>query len=164
MPFGSSTTPNEPVLARTVPSSGRIAWNAGDANLRATLAMRSWTPLAEYARESVAEWRAWLEEHHATESEVVVGFHKKKTGRPSMTWSEAVDQALCFGWIDGVRHSHGPDAYSNRFTPRKPTSNWSNVNVAKVEALTAAGRMQPPGQAEVDAAKADGRWERALGQ
>ena len=96
---------------------------------------------------SAAEWRAWLEEHHETATEVVVGFHKKKTGKPSMTWSEAVDQALCFGWIDGIRRSQGPDAYSNRFTPRKPTSNWSNVNVAKVEALTKQGLMRPAGVA-----------------
>ena len=96
---------------------------------------------------STAEWRSWLEAHHDTETEVVVGFLKKATGRPSMTWSEAVDEAICFGWIDGVRHSHGPDAYSNRFTPRKPRSNWSNVNVAKVERLTAEGRMHPAGVA-----------------
>lgn len=96
---------------------------------------------------SAAQWRAWLEEHHATETEVVVGFHKKKTGKPSMTWSEAVDQALCFGWIDSVRHSLGPDAYTNRFTPRKPTSNWSKINVAKVEELTRRGLMHPAGLA-----------------
>jgi uncharacterized protein YdeI (YjbR/CyaY-like superfamily) len=96
---------------------------------------------------SASEWRAWLAEHHATATEVVVGFHKKKTGKPSMTWSEAVDQALCFGWIDGIRHSLGPDAYTNRFTPRKPTSNWSNVNVAKVEALRRQGLMHPAGLA-----------------
>jgi uncharacterized protein YdeI (YjbR/CyaY-like superfamily) len=96
---------------------------------------------------SAAEWRAWLEEHHATATEVLVGFHRKSTGKPSMTWSEGVDQALCFGWIDSVRRSLGPDAYTNRFTPRKPTSNWSNINVAKVEKLTRLGLMHAAGLA-----------------
>jgi uncharacterized protein YdeI (YjbR/CyaY-like superfamily) len=94
---------------------------------------------------SAAEFRAWLEAHHAVEREVIVGFHKKATGKPSMTWSEAVDQALCFGWIDGVRRSAGPDAYTNRFTPRRPTSNWSNVNIAKVAELTRLGLMREAG-------------------
>jgi uncharacterized protein YdeI (YjbR/CyaY-like superfamily) len=95
--------------------------------------------------ESTAEFRAWLEAHHETATELWVGFYKKASGKPSMTWSEAVDQALCFGWIDGVRRSVGADGYANRFTPRKPRSNWSNVNVAKVEALTAQGLMMPAG-------------------
>lgn len=93
----------------------------------------------------------WLEEHHATDAEVLVGFHKKGTGTPSLTWSESVDQALCFGWIDCVRRSHGPDTYTIRFTPRRPRSNWSNVNVAKVERLTALGLMRPAGLAAFEA-------------
>ena len=97
--------------------------------------------------ESAAAFRDWLEAHHDRETELLVGFHKKATGKPSMTWSESVDQALCFGWIDGVRRSHGADAYTIRFTPRKPTSNWSNVNVAKVEALQQQGLMRPAGLA-----------------
>ena len=97
--------------------------------------------------ETPAEWRAWLEAHHATETEVEVGFRRKATGLPTMTWSQAVDEALCFGWIDGVRHSIDETSYRNRFTPRKPTSTWSNVNIAKVEALEAAGRMMPAGRA-----------------
>jgi uncharacterized protein YdeI (YjbR/CyaY-like superfamily) len=96
---------------------------------------------------SPAAFRAWLEKHHASEREVLVGFHKKATGKPTMTWSESVDEALCFGWIDGVRRGAGADAYTIRFTPRKPASTWSKVNVAKVEALTKAGRMRPAGVA-----------------
>jgi len=96
---------------------------------------------------SAAQFREWLDGHHARQREVLVGFHKKGTGKPSLTWSEAVDQALCYGWIDAVRRSHGPDAYTIRFTPRKPTSTWSNINVAKVKELTDKGLMRPPGLA-----------------
>jgi uncharacterized protein YdeI (YjbR/CyaY-like superfamily) len=95
--------------------------------------------------ETPAEWRAWLEEHHATATEVEVGFRKRATGLPSMTWSEAVDEALCFGWIDGVRHSVDETSYRNRFTPRRPGSNWSRVNIAKVQALIEQRRMRAAG-------------------
>jgi uncharacterized protein YdeI (YjbR/CyaY-like superfamily) len=90
-------------------------------------------------------FRAWLEEHHASATELLVGFHKKRSGKPSITWPEAVDQALCFGWIDGVRRSIDDDSYSIRFTPRKPNSTWSAVNVARVEELTRQGLMRPAG-------------------
>jgi uncharacterized protein YdeI (YjbR/CyaY-like superfamily) len=96
---------------------------------------------------SPAGFRAWLHTNHASETELLVGFHKKGSGRPSMTWSESVDEALCYGWIDGVRRSIDADRYSIRFTPRKPRSIWSNVNIAKVQALIADGRMQPAGLA-----------------
>jgi uncharacterized protein YdeI (YjbR/CyaY-like superfamily) len=96
---------------------------------------------------SAGQFRQWLDEHHATESEVLVGFHKKVTGRPTMTWSESVDQALCFGWIDGRRTGLGSDAYTIRFTPRKPSSIWSKINVAKVEDLTRRGLMHEAGLA-----------------
>ena len=92
-----------------------------------------------------AAFRAWLEKHHETARELVVGFYKKDSGTPSITWPESVREALCFGWIDGVRRSLGPDSYSIRFTPRKPTSIWSRINVDNVERLTKAGRMQPAG-------------------
>jgi uncharacterized protein YdeI (YjbR/CyaY-like superfamily) len=92
-----------------------------------------------------AEFRAWLEAHHAKKTELFVGFHKKASGKPSMTWPESVDEALCFGWIDGVRRSFGPDAYTIRFTPRKPTSIWSAINVDKVAALTKLGKMREAG-------------------
>ena len=85
--------------------------------------------------------QSWLVEHAATASELVVGFYKVGTGRPSMTWPEAVDEALCFGWIDGVRKRIDDESYQIRFTPRKATSIWSAVNIAKFEKLWAAGRV-----------------------
>ena len=94
-----------------------------------------------------ADFRAWLEKHHETERELLVGFYKKGSGRPSITWPESVDEALCFGWIDGVRKSRDEDSYTIRFTPRKPGSNWSAVNVGRVEELTRLGRMRPAGLA-----------------
>jgi uncharacterized protein YdeI (YjbR/CyaY-like superfamily) len=90
---------------------------------------------------------AWLEEHHEAETEVWVGYWKKATGKPSLTWSQAVDQALCFGWIDGVLRRVDDERHVQRFTPRKPTSNWSAVNIAKVERLRAEGLMRPAGEA-----------------
>lgn len=92
-------------------------------------------------------WRAWLEANHATASELLVGFYKIATGKPSITWPQSVDEALCFGWIDGKRQSLGERAYTIRFTPRKPTSMWSAINVAKVAELRAAGKMRPAGEA-----------------
>jgi uncharacterized protein YdeI (YjbR/CyaY-like superfamily) len=100
---------------------------------------------------SAAEFRAWLEEHHADEREIFVGFYKKATGRPSLTWTEAVREALCFGWIDGVRRSIDSDSYSNRFTPRRPRSNWSAINLKHVEELIREGRMHPAGLAAYEA-------------
>lgn len=95
--------------------------------------------------ESAAGFGAWLKQHHATATELWVGFRKVGTGKPTMTWSESVDEALCFGWIDGVRKSAGEDGYVIRFTPRKPGSKWSLINLRKVEALKAEGRMRPAG-------------------
>jgi uncharacterized protein YdeI (YjbR/CyaY-like superfamily) len=95
--------------------------------------------------ESPAAFRAWLEQHHESEAEVLVGFHRKATGRPTLTWPESVDQALCFGWIDGVRRTVDEERYTIRFTPRKAKSTWSNVNIAKVAELTAQGLMLPAG-------------------
>ena len=92
-----------------------------------------------------AEFRAWLEAHHDSETELIVGFHKKASGVPSITWPEAVDEALCFGWIDSVRRTVDEDRYTNRFTPRRRGSTWSAVNVRKVAALTKDGRMRPAG-------------------
>jgi uncharacterized protein YdeI (YjbR/CyaY-like superfamily) len=92
------------------------------------------------------EFRQWLKENHHTEKELLVGFYKVGTKKPSMTWSESVDQALCFGWIDGVRKSIDEESYSIRFTPRKPTSIWSAVNIKKMEELTKAGLMTVAGQ------------------
>ena len=89
----------------------------------------------------------WLEANHATATELWVGYHKKSTGRPSLTWSEAVDEAISFGWIDGVRYSVDADRFTQRFTPRRKGSTWSAVNIAKVRELTAQGRMRPAGLA-----------------
>ena len=93
-----------------------------------------------------AAFRAWLQRHHATSKELLVGFWKKGSGKPSITWPESVDEALCFGWIDGVRHSLGADAYTIRFTPRRPTSIWSAVNVARVAELEKLGKMRAAGR------------------
>ena len=93
------------------------------------------------------ELRAWLTEHHETETELLVGFHKKGSGRHSITWPQSVDQALCFGWIDGVRRRIDDERYSIRFTPRTPRSTWSVVNVKRVGELTELGLMHPAGVA-----------------
>ena len=93
------------------------------------------------------EWRAWLARHHATAPELLVGFYKRGTGRPSITWPESVDHALCYGWIDGVRKSLGAESYTIRFTPRRPGSTWSRINLKRVEDLEALGLMQPAGRA-----------------
>ncbi len=102
-----------------------------------------------------AALRAWFAEHAATADELHVGYYKRHTGKPSPTWSESVDEALCFGWVDGVRHSVDADRYTIRFTPRRKGSHWSKINVAKVEALIAAKRMTPAGLAAYEARTAE---------
>lgn len=102
------------------------------------------------------DFRAWLEQNHKKETELIVGFYKVNSGKPSMTWPQAVDQALCFGWIDGIRKSIDNESYSNRFTPRRPNSIWSAVNIKKVEELTAKGLMRPEGLAAYEKIK-DGK-------
>jgi uncharacterized protein YdeI (YjbR/CyaY-like superfamily) len=92
-----------------------------------------------------AEFRAWLEKHHETAQELLVGFFKTGSGRPSITWPESVDEALCFGWIDGVRRSFDESSYTIRFTPRKARSTWSAVNIKRAEDLIRQGRMRPAG-------------------
>ncbi|MBS7256666.1 YdeI/OmpD-associated family protein [Flavobacterium branchiicola] len=91
------------------------------------------------------KFRAWLEKHHEKETELLVGFYKVNSKKPSMSWSESVDQALCFGWIDGVRKSIDEESYTIRFTPRKKSSIWSAINIKKVETLTKAGLMKEAG-------------------
>ncbi len=91
------------------------------------------------------EFRAWLNQNYQTETELIVGFYKVNSAKPSMTWSESVDQALCFGWIDSVRRTVDNESYSIRFTPRKKTSIWSAINIEKVEKLTKAGLMTAEG-------------------
>jgi uncharacterized protein YdeI (YjbR/CyaY-like superfamily) len=92
-----------------------------------------------------SDFGKWLEEHHSSAAELWVGFHKKGSGKPSITWPESVVEALCFGWIDGVRKSLGDTSYMIRFTPRKPGSIWSAVNIEYVEQLISSGRMRPEG-------------------
>jgi uncharacterized protein YdeI (YjbR/CyaY-like superfamily) len=94
-----------------------------------------------------ADFRAWLERHHESHSELIVGFHKRGSGRPSITWPEAVDQALCFGWIDGVRRRIDDTRYSIRFTPRKARSTWSAVNTRRMKELVEEGLVAPAGLA-----------------
>ncbi|NLT50487.1 MAG: bacteriocin-protection protein [Ignavibacteria bacterium] len=91
------------------------------------------------------DFRKWLESHHEKETELIAGFYKTDSGKPSMNWPQSVDQALCFGWIDGIRRSIDKESYCIRFTPRRSTSNWSAVNIKKVEELTRAGLMKPAG-------------------
>lgn len=92
-------------------------------------------------------FRAWLKKHHKTETELLVGFYKKGSGKPSITWPESVDEALCVGWIDGVRKRLDAEAYTIRFTPRRPTSTWSAVNIGRVAVMIEQGRMLPAGLA-----------------
>jgi uncharacterized protein YdeI (YjbR/CyaY-like superfamily) len=106
-------------------------------------------------------FEAWLEEHGAEADEVHVRMAKKHTGVASLDWAAGVDVALCFGWIDGQARRIDDDWFVQRFTPRRAKSIWSKVNRAKAEALIAAGRMRPAGFAEIERAKADGRWEAA---
>lgn len=92
-----------------------------------------------------ADFRKWLEENHQTETELWVGYYKVGTKKPSMSWSDSVDEALCFGWIDGIRKSFDDESYTIRFTPRNPKSNWSAVNIQKVEEMIRLGKMTPAG-------------------
>ncbi|MCT4580740.1 MAG: YdeI/OmpD-associated family protein [Flavobacteriales bacterium] len=94
---------------------------------------------------SQTAFRAWLAQFHQTEKELIVGFYKVKSGKQKMTWSQSVDQALCYGWIDGIRRTIDEESYQIRFTPRRKNSVWSKVNLKKVEELTQKGLMQPAG-------------------
>ncbi len=105
--------------------------------------------------------RSWLEKNHAKAKELWIGYYKKSSAKVATTYAEALDEALCFGWIDGVVNSIDEESYTQRFTPRRPKGAWSKINVGHVARLTKAGRMMPAGLAEVERAKADGRWARA---
>jgi uncharacterized protein YdeI (YjbR/CyaY-like superfamily) len=94
-----------------------------------------------------AEYRAWLEKNHEKATELWIGFWRKSTGKPSLTWQECVDQSLCFGWIDGIRKTVDAHSYKQRVTPRRATSMWSQINIKRVGELTAAGKMRPAGRA-----------------
>lgn len=111
--------------------------------------------------ESPAQLHAWLQAHHARETELWVCIYKKGTGAPSVTWEDCVVAALTWGWIDGQRKSLDDTAFLQRLTPRRARSNWSQKNVQHAERLIAEGLMQAPGLAQVEAARADGRWDKA---
>ena len=110
---------------------------------------------------SAAAFERWMRTHHDTAQELWMRLYKKGSGVPSITIAEAVDVVLCWGWIDGIRRSADEQSYLQRFTPRRARSVWSQVNRDHVARLTAAGRMTPHGQRQVDAARADGRWDAA---
>lgn len=119
-------------------------------------------PLPELTVADAAAWRAWLEGHHHEPAGVWLVVAKKGTSEPtSLTYDQALDEALCHGWIDGQVRRRDERTYAQRFTPRRVRSPWSQRNVGLAERLTAAGRMHPAGEAEVARAKADGRWEAA---
>ncbi|MEU5214976.1 YdeI/OmpD-associated family protein [Streptomyces sp. NPDC020807] len=110
---------------------------------------------------SAEEFEAWLRDHHATSTGIWLKLRKKGPGIVALDYAQALDVALCHGWIDGQKAKFDDEWWLQRFTPRRPRSRWSKINRGKAEALTAQGRMRPSGQAEVDRAKADGRWEAA---
>jgi uncharacterized protein YdeI (YjbR/CyaY-like superfamily) len=116
-------------------------------------------PIALFA--TPPELEAWLEQNYAQSQGFWLQVAKKGSGEQSVTYAEALELALCFGWIDSQKRGHDERFFLQRFTPRRPRGRWSRINREKVEALLAAGEMRPAGLAEVDAAKADGRWEAA---
>ncbi len=110
---------------------------------------------------SQTDLRRWLQKNGAKSQEIWIGFYKKDSGKVGITYAEALVEALCFGWIDGIRKSVDQVSYTNRFTPRRPKGKWSKINTGHVERLTKAGMMTPAGLAEVESAKKDGRWDNA---
>lgn len=116
-------------------------------------------PIVPFA--NAAAFRRWLKTNHATHVGIWMQLAKKDSGIASITYAEALDEALCYGWIDGQKNSHDAQYWLQKFTKRGPRSVWSKINIGHIERLTNESRMQPAGQAAVDAAKADGRWEQA---
>jgi uncharacterized protein YdeI (YjbR/CyaY-like superfamily) len=110
---------------------------------------------------SQSEFREWLNKNYDKEDEVWIGIYKKASGKEGINYDQALDEALCFGWIDGIVKKYDEDSYMQRFTPRRPKSNWSKNNVNHIERLTKEGKMMPFGLAAVEAAKKDGRWDAA---
>ena len=113
------------------------------------------------AFKSEGAFEAWLRAHHARETELWLRIYKKGAGKPTVTYAQALDVALCWGWIDGIRKGYDDESFLQRITPRRARSIWSQVNRGRVARLTAAKRMKPPGQRQIEAAKADGRWDAA---
>ena len=118
-------------------------------------------PGKTYSFHTEAAFERWLRANHDRETEIWLAIHKKGSGLPTVTLAQALDVALCWGWIDGIRKSLDAQSFLQRYTPRRPRSLWSQINRDHVARLTAAGRMTPHGQRQVDAAKADGRWQAA---
>jgi uncharacterized protein YdeI (YjbR/CyaY-like superfamily) len=110
---------------------------------------------------SEAAFETWLRANHARETEIWLRIYKKGAGKATVTNAQALDVALCWGWIDGIRKAFDAESFLQRYTPRRARSIWSQINRQHITRLTAAGRMMPPGQRQVDAAKADGRWDAA---
>ncbi|MET7675627.1 YdeI/OmpD-associated family protein [Streptomyces seoulensis] len=117
--------------------------------------------LETVAFESAEAFEAWLGEHHAVSPGIWLKLRKKAPGTVALDYAQALDVALCYGWIDGQKAGLDDQWWLQRFTPRTPRSKWSKINRDKVATLTEQGRMRPPGQSEIDRAKADGRWEAA---
>jgi uncharacterized protein YdeI (YjbR/CyaY-like superfamily) len=113
------------------------------------------------AFKSETAFEAWLRANHARQTEIWLRIYKKGAGKPSVTNAQALDVALCWGWIDGIRKSFDDESFLQRYTPRRARSIWSQINREHIARLTTTGRIMPPGQRQVDAAKADGRWDAA---
>lgn len=111
--------------------------------------------------EKAEDWRAWLEENHDRERGIWLRIYKKGTGLPSVNHGTALDEALCYGWIDGQSKSYDKESYLQKFTPRRSRSIWSKINIEHIERLEKEGKMRPAGRKAVEAAKADGRWKAA---
>jgi uncharacterized protein YdeI (YjbR/CyaY-like superfamily) len=118
-------------------------------------------PLPALPFASPADWETWLAQHHGSSPGIWLQFYKKGSGIPSVTYPEALDAALCYGWIDGQLKSGDDKHFFRKFTPRRPKSIWSKINIGHVDRLQKAGRMKPAGMKQVAAARADGRWDRA---
>lgn len=108
-----------------------------------------------------SEFRQWLEKNHNKETEIWVGMYKKASGRSGINYAAALDEALCFGWIDGIVKKYSQESYVQRFSPRRPRSNWSKINTEHIARLIKEGKMMPSGLVVVEVAKKDGRWEKA---
>jgi len=119
------------------------------------------SPLPTIAFESTEIFETWLEKNHDTSSGIWMKIFKKDSGKPTVTYAQALDVALCFGWIDGQKQKFDEEAWLQKFCPRAAKSIWSKVNIGHVERLTKDGKMRPAGQKAIDSAKADGRWEKA---
>jgi uncharacterized protein YdeI (YjbR/CyaY-like superfamily) len=111
--------------------------------------------------ETAEKWRSWLEQNHQNDSGIWLRIFKKASGKPSVNHGSALEEALCYGWIDGQAKKYDDESYLQKFTRRRPRSIWSKRNIEHIERLEKEGKMQPAGRKEVEAAKADGRWERA---